>query len=36
MLDARQKNVFGRYLAELKKSAKISIDAPKLESMPVG
>jgi peptidyl-prolyl cis-trans isomerase D len=35
MLEARRQNVFGRYLAELKKSSSISVDAQKLESMPV-
>lgn len=36
MLEARRSNVFTRYLTELKRQAKISIDAQKLDSMPVG
>jgi parvulin-like peptidyl-prolyl isomerase len=36
MLEARRSNVFTRYLGELKKQAKISVDTQKLDAMPVG
>jgi len=34
MLEARRNNLVGRYLVELKKSAAISVDTAKLESLP--